>query len=104
MTGKPIRAALIMDHPAQQFTRGLQLLSTERAIQLQVYYWSVAKSLDDPGFGRTVAWDVDLLDGYEWLAPAPSSSTIGRLRWLVRQLWALEDMPNAGALIEMTRV
>ena len=90
MTGKPIRAALIMDHPAQQFTRGLQLLSTEPAIQLQVYYWSVAKSLDDPGFRRTVTWDVDLLDGYDWLAPVPSSSAIGRLRWLARQLWAAQ--------------
>ena len=90
MTAKPIQAALIMDHPAQQFTRGLQLLSAEPAIQLHVYYWSVAKSLDDPGFGRTVSWDVDLLDGYEWLAPAPSLSVIGRLRWLVHQLWVAQ--------------
>jgi glycosyltransferase involved in cell wall biosynthesis len=88
MKGRSIRAALIMDHPAQQFTRGLQLLSTEAAVQLQVYYWSAAKSLDDPGFGRTVTWDVDLLGGYEWLAPAPKTSAIGRLRWLVHQLRA----------------
>jgi glycosyltransferase involved in cell wall biosynthesis len=88
MTSRPIRVALIMEHPAQQFTCGLQLLSTEAAVQLQVYYWSAAKSLDDPGFGRTVTWDVDLLDGYEWLAPAPKVSAGGRLRWLVRQLRA----------------
>jgi glycosyltransferase involved in cell wall biosynthesis len=88
MKGRSIRVALIMEHPAQQFTRGLQLLSAEAAVQLQVYYWSAAKSLDDPGFGRTVTWDVDLLDGYEWLAPAPQTSAIGRLRWLVRQLRA----------------
>lgn len=88
MTSVPIRVALIMEHPAQQFTRGLQLLSTEAAVQLQVYYWSAAKSLDDPGFGRTVTWDVDLLDGYEWFAPASTMSTIGRLRWLVSQLRA----------------
>jgi hypothetical protein len=28
----------------------------------------------------------------------------GRVDNLLRQLWALEDVPNAGALVEMTRV
>jgi hypothetical protein len=27
-----------------------------------------------------------------------------RVENLLRQLWTLEDMPNAGALVEMTRV
>lgn len=86
MTSEPVRTALIMEHPAQQFTRGLQLLAAEADVQLCVYYWSVAKNIRDPDFGRSVAWDVDLLGGYEWRAPASSSSVLGRLRWFVRQL------------------
>ena len=29
-----------------------------------VYYWSVAESLYDAGFERSVSWDIDLLGGY----------------------------------------
>jgi len=83
---EPIRVALVMDHPAQQFTRGFQLLSAEPDINLQVYYWSVAASFLDPGFGRPVSWDVDLLGGYTWAAPAPAASVPLRLRWIVRRL------------------
>jgi glycosyltransferase involved in cell wall biosynthesis len=86
MTREPIRVAVVMDHPAQHFARGLQLLSAEPDVIVQVYYWSVAKSVDDPGFGRQVSWDVDLLRGYTWTAPTPGMSRTGRLRWLVRQL------------------
>jgi glycosyltransferase involved in cell wall biosynthesis len=88
MTGRPVQVALVMEHPAQQFTSGFQLLSARPAIQLTVYYWSVATKLHDPGFGRSLSWDVDLLGGYEWLAPAPSSSAAGRVLWFARQLRA----------------
>jgi glycosyltransferase involved in cell wall biosynthesis len=86
MTGQPIRVALVMDHPAQQFTRGLQILSAEPGIEVVVYYWSVAKTFHDVGFDRTVAWDVDLLGGYPWAAPEPTLSPAGRLRWYIRHL------------------
>jgi glycosyltransferase involved in cell wall biosynthesis len=86
MTGEPIRLALVMHQPAQQFTRGLQMLSAEPGIQLQVYYWSVAKTFHDAGFDRTVSWDVDLLGGYAWVAPESEQSAAGRLRWYIRHL------------------
>lgn len=86
MTGRPIRAALVMDHPAQQFTRGLQLLSADPDVQVTVYYWSVAKTFHDAGFDRTVSWDVDLLGGHTWAAPEPGGSAAAQFSWYIRQL------------------
>ena len=74
------------DHPAQQFTRGIQLLSAESDVQLTVYYWSVAKTFHDAGFDRMVSWDVDLLSGYTWAAPEPGQSAAARFRWYISQL------------------
>jgi glycosyltransferase involved in cell wall biosynthesis len=89
MTGEPIRVALVMDHPAQQFTRGLQLLSAEPGVQVTVYYWSVAKKFHDAGFDRIVSWDVDLLGGYNWAAPGSGQSVAGRHRWYIEQLYRM---------------
>lgn len=86
MTRGPVRVAVVMDHPAQQFTRALQLLSVERGMRVNVHYWSVAKRVHDPGFDRPVSWDVDLLGGYASSAPAPGQSAAGRMRWLLGQL------------------
>jgi len=86
MIREPIRVALVMDHPAQQFARGLQLLAAEPDIKVAVYYWSVAETFHDAGFDRMVSWDVDLLGGYSWVAPEPTRSGVGRIRWYVRQL------------------
>jgi glycosyltransferase involved in cell wall biosynthesis len=83
VTSEPISVALVMDHPAQQFARALQLLSDEPNLQLQVCYWSVADRSYDAGFDRSVSWDVDLLAGYPWAAPASGWSLTRRLRWLV---------------------
>jgi glycosyltransferase involved in cell wall biosynthesis len=83
---RPVRVALVMDHPAQQFTRGLQLLSADPDVEVEVCYWSVAQHFYDRGFDRQVSWDVNLLDGYTWAAPSPTMSVIGRLRWFVSRL------------------
>jgi hypothetical protein len=88
MTRDPIRLALVMDHPAQQFAQALRLLSGEPEVGLRVYYWSVAE-LYDVGFDRPVSWDIDLLGGYRWAAPATARSGTRRTRWLARQLRAM---------------
>ena len=64
MTRDALRLALVIDHPAQQFARALQLLADEPGLQLRVYYWSTPESSYDPGFARPVSWDIDLLGGY----------------------------------------
>jgi glycosyltransferase involved in cell wall biosynthesis len=85
-TRDTLRIALVIDHPAQQFARALQLLAHEPGLQLQVYYWSTPESGYDPGFARAVSWDIDLLDGYSCAAPRSGRTVAWRVCWLVRQL------------------
>lgn len=85
MSNRPIRVVLIMDHPAQQFALALRRLAEDAEIRLQVYYWSIAESAYDVGFGRPISWDIDLLGGYAWSAPSSSR----RMRWLIGQFRAV---------------
>lgn len=89
MTRSPVRALLLIDHPAQHFTRGLQALARETGVDARVLYWTVPGRSYDGGFGRVVSWDVDLLSGYRWAAPPSASSALSRLRWLGHQLRVL---------------
>ena len=86
MTRQAIRIVLIIDHPAQQFARALQLLAAEPGLQVHVCYWSTPERSYDAGFARAVSWDIDLLGGYPWAAPGSGLTATGRVRWLVRQL------------------
>lgn len=88
MKGAPVRVTMVIDHPAQHFTRALQILSAEPGVQLDVCYWSAAGRVHDAGFDRSVSWDVDLLRGYPWRAPEPGQPAAGRIRWLIGQLHA----------------
>jgi glycosyltransferase involved in cell wall biosynthesis len=85
---RPVRLAIVIDHPAQQFTRALQLLAQEAGIQVHVYYGSVERSIYNPDFGLSVSWDVDLLEGYEWMAPESGRRKTDRMLWLVARLLA----------------
>lgn len=89
MTRTPIRVAVVMDHPAQQFAQALRLLSLEEELRLQVYYWSVAERMYDAGFDRAISWDIDLLGGYAWAAPTAAGSVTRRMRWLVSKFRAM---------------
>jgi len=82
---RPVHIALVLDHPAQHFTRAFQLLAAEPGVRLDVYYWELAEHFYDVDFQRSVSWDVDLLSGYPWAAP-PRRSAVSRLRWLIGQL------------------
>jgi glycosyltransferase involved in cell wall biosynthesis len=85
VTDDQVFAVVVMDHPAQQFARGLELLAAEPGVALQVLYWSAPGRVTDPGFGREVCWDVDLLHGYDSVLPPPGRAS-ARLLWLVRHL------------------
>ena len=89
MTREPIRLALVMDHPAQQFAQALRLLAADPEVSLEVHYWSVAEHIYDAGFDRQVSWDIDLLGGYKWAAPPDTRFVIRRARWLVGRLSAM---------------
>ncbi len=85
MPERSIRIILAIDHPAQQFRRGLQLLSSQAGIDAQVIYWSTATHFHDSGFDRHISWDIDLLGGYRWIS-SPSKLAMSRLGWTFRQL------------------
>ncbi len=52
MSTEPIRVAVVMDHPAQQFTRSIQFLAEEPDLQLRFHYSSVALQVHGPDFRR----------------------------------------------------
>jgi len=59
--------AAVVSHPIQHFAPMFRDLAKTPGLDLRVFYcceWG-SKTYRDPGFGRDVAWDVPLLDGYE---------------------------------------
>jgi len=64
-----VRLAIVSTHPIQYYAPIFQLLSRSEALCVKVFYtWSQTQAggVDDPGFGRTVTWDIPLLEGYEF--------------------------------------
>jgi glycosyltransferase involved in cell wall biosynthesis len=62
-----IRIAIVISHPIQHFTPMFRDLAKESKIDLRVFYccdWG-SEHYSDPGFGRQIAWDIPLLEGYE---------------------------------------
>jgi glycosyltransferase involved in cell wall biosynthesis len=84
VTRTELSIALVLDHPAQQFVRGFQLLGAEPGLRVHVYYGSAPERSFDAGFARTVSWDIDLLGGYPWSAPLSGRTAA----WLARALRA----------------
>ncbi|WPZ37245.1 glycosyltransferase family 4 protein (plasmid) [Thalassobaculum sp. OXR-137] len=66
MTGAPTRVAFLITHPIQYAAPLFRRIAGTPGLDLTVLYGSDLSSRGyyDPGFGREVAWDVDLLDGY----------------------------------------
>lgn len=63
-----LRVAYLVTHPIQYQAPLLRLLSAEPDIDLTVFFQSdlSVNGYHDPGFGRTVRWDVPLLEGYRF--------------------------------------
>ena len=64
--GRKYRVAYLVTHPIQYQAPLLRLISAQRDIDLTVFFQSDISlgAYDDEGFGRTVKWDVPLVDGY----------------------------------------
>ncbi|MDB5155030.1 MAG: glycosyl transferase family 1 [Mucilaginibacter sp.] len=75
------KLAIITTHPIQYYAPVFKLLQQRAKIELKVFYtlgWQEGLS-HDPGFGKTIRWDIPLLDGYphEWMnniAATPGSN------------------------------
>jgi glycosyltransferase involved in cell wall biosynthesis len=65
-----VRLAIVVTHPIQYFSPLFRRLAERPEIRLTVLYGDLvgAKPYKDPGFGRTLAWDIPLLEGYQYKA------------------------------------
>ncbi len=63
------KLAIITTHPIQYNAPLYRILSERGTISIKVFYtWgeSVLKDKYDPGFGKSIQWDIPLLEGYEY--------------------------------------
>jgi len=63
------RLAIITTHPIQYNAPLFELLTQRGVIEIKVFYtWgkSVLSNKFDPGFGKVINWDIDLLKGYTY--------------------------------------
>lgn len=67
MTPPPsLRLAVVLSHPIQYYAPWFRHMAAEGWTLRVFYLWDFGVSRrHDPGFGRELAWDVDLLSGYE---------------------------------------
>lgn len=64
------KLAIISTHPIQYNAPFFKLLTERNNIKIKVFYtWSQSENNKkyDPGFDRIIAWDIPLLDGYDYL-------------------------------------
>jgi len=65
------KLAIITTHPIQYYSPVFKLLHQRQQIEIRVFYTWGEGSMNkfDPGFGKTVQWDLPLLEGYpyEWV-------------------------------------
>ena len=79
-TDARVRLAYLVSHPIQYQAPLLRLIAADPDIMLKVFFCSdvSVRAHHDEGFGRTIAWDTPLLEGYQH-AFLPSLDDRGRL-------------------------
>lgn len=62
------RLAIVVTHPIQYYAPVFQLIARRAHIVLRVFYTWGSASVDryDPGFQRSISWDLPLLEGYDY--------------------------------------
>lgn len=98
------RIAFVNTHPIQYFAPLYAHLTKNSGLQTTALYLSdfSLKGGSDPGFGQTISWDVDLLDGYEskFMGDRAGRRRIGGFFSMVApQLWAEIRSGNYDAVI-----
>lgn len=84
MSKKPVRLAYFVTHPIQYQAPLLRRIAADPSIDLTVYFatdFSLRQHFD-PGFGREITWDIDLLSGYrhEFLPVIGDDTTLSPLK------------------------
>src|SRR5258707_8896564 len=62
------RIAFVVSHPIQYLVPLYQKLAGRDDVAVKVFFtWHAGQhAVDDPGFGRPIAWDIPLTDGYDF--------------------------------------
>jgi glycosyltransferase involved in cell wall biosynthesis len=62
------RIAFVVSHPIQYLVPLYQKLAGRDDTEVKVFFtWHAGeRAVDDPGFGRPIAWDISLTDGYDF--------------------------------------
>ena len=83
------RVAHLVSHPVQYYAPLYRELARREAIDLTVFFYSAASiaAYHDPGFGRTVRWDRELLDGYRARFCPSAARTPAGAGWRRRPNW-----------------
>lgn len=59
------KLAIITTHPIQYYAPVFRMLSERKRIQVNIFYtWEKGAESFDKGFGKKVAWDIPLVEGY----------------------------------------
>jgi glycosyltransferase involved in cell wall biosynthesis len=94
LTGGRIRLGVLATHAIQYQAPLYRELARRGRVRLEVAFLTDAGASTylDPGFGRPVRWDIDVLSGYQHTtlraggSPATDPAALGRLaRWIRRQ-------------------
>lgn len=68
MSERRVRVLVIASHPVQYSSPLFRLMAQHSKLDFHVAYCTLrgAEAGHDPEFGRSVQWDIPLLDGYSW--------------------------------------
>src|SRR5258707_14290418 len=68
MSERRVRVLVIASHPVQYSSPLFRLMAQHFKLDFHVAYCTLrgAEAGHDPEFGRSVQWDIPLLDGYSW--------------------------------------
>lgn len=65
-----MKLAIVTTHPIQYNAPWFKLIAQESGVEICVFYtWEQSQNLEkfDPGFGKTITWDIPLLEGYKYV-------------------------------------
>lgn len=86
------KLAIIVSHPIQYYAPVFALLAKKEGITLKVFYtWEKNAAAFDRDFGKNVAWDIPLLEGYEYSFVSNAGNS-GRGFWQIKNLGLIKEI------------
>ena len=85
----PVRVAHLVSHPVPYYATLYREIAAREDVDLTVYFYSAETlhEFHDPGFGRLVRWDAELLDGYKARFCPSAARPLGSSPWRRRPNW-----------------